>query len=706
MIAPSRVVVATCAVVASFAVAPRASAVPITVRYADGAGEGFNDSVLGPARRAALEFAVGYWADALVGDVPIVVAAAMDQLGGAGDNALLGSTRAVTVHTDFPGAPQANTWYGAALANELSGADLNGSDLAEIQTTFNTDVDNATVLGSVNWYYGTDAQAGADIDFVTIALHELGHGLNFFSVVNPGDGSLPEDTPGIFESFVVRPGVGSFSNIRDAERFAALTSGAVFWDGPYVLAMHGTLTPLYAPSGFEPGSTLSHWATSLGAELMSPFYRAPTHDPGLLLPALLDMGWQLSGGQPSPVASFTPTPSPTPTLTPPPTLPRAHRRVVYVTNFGDSTVSVIDGATYRVTATIPVGAGPVGLAASPDGALVCTANFQDGSVSVLDTRTNTVIATIEAGGSPNSIAIAPDGRIALVTNTDENTVGVMSLASRRLIDLIPVGEQPTGIATTPDGGFALVTNFGGDSVSVIDLRLRTTTATIRLSGLGPMGPLGIAVSPNGSSAVVAVLFSQAIIPINLSTLRAGAATAVPDFESPEAVATGGDGARAYAVAHRTTSRLGTLVIFDTNRNEVLGTFAVGHDPEALALTAEGDVVYVANTADDTLSVLLPLERTPFVRTVARVNVGASPMGVAVAAPPACSGDCDGDDQVTVDELLRGVGIVLGRAPVSVCPAADADGNGEVTVDELIAAVTRALSGCIGREPAAGPLAVQ
>jgi YVTN family beta-propeller protein len=37
---------------------------------------------------------------------------------------------------------------------------------------------------------------------------------------------------------------------------------------------------------------------------------------------------------------------------------------VYVGNFTDNTVSVIDGRTNQVRATIPVGAGPFGLAVS------------------------------------------------------------------------------------------------------------------------------------------------------------------------------------------------------------------------------------------------------------------------------------------------------------------------------------------------------
>jgi hypothetical protein len=60
---------------------------------------------------------------------------------------------------------------------------------------------------------------------------------------------------------------------------------------------------------------------------------------------------------------------------------------------------------------------------------------------------------------------------------------------------------------------------------------------------------------------------------------------------------------------------------------------------------------------------------------------------------ACLGDCNGDGEVTVDELIRGVNIALGSLPLSECPVFDGNEDGSVTVDELITAVNNALSGC-------------
>jgi YVTN family beta-propeller protein len=81
----------------------------------------------------------------------------------------------------------------------------------------------------------------------------------------------------------------------------------------------------------------------------------------------------------------------------------------YITNSGSSTVSVIDTATNKVIATIPVGKSPGGVVVSPDGSKVYAANNGSNSVSVIATATNTVIATIRVLANPLGVAVSPDG---------------------------------------------------------------------------------------------------------------------------------------------------------------------------------------------------------------------------------------------------------------------------------------------------------
>ncbi|HUI24589.1 MAG TPA: hypothetical protein VL403_00790 [Candidatus Kryptonia bacterium] len=67
--------------------------------------------------------------------------------------------------------------------------------------------------------------------------------------------------------------------------------------------------------------------------------------------------------------------------------------------------------------------------------------------------------------------------------------------------------------------------------------------------------------------------------------------------------------------------------------------------------------------------------------------------LAVRANAQCTGDCDGNNAVSVDELVLGVNIALGNAALDRCRAFDRDQSHIVSVDELVAGVNDALNGC-------------
>jgi hypothetical protein len=82
----------------------------------------------------------------------------------------------------------------------------------------------------------------------------------------------------------------------------------------------------------------------------------------------------------------------------------------------------------------------------------------------------------------------------------------------------------------------------------------------------------------------------------------------------------------------------------------------------------------------------------------------SPVGYDFASRDLCAGapcgslarqpvgDCDLDQQVTVAELVAGVGVALGQQPLTACADADADGDQAVAINELLRAVGAALNG--------------
>jgi len=70
----------------------------------------------------------------------------------------------------------------------------------------------------------------------------------------------------------------------------------------------------------------------------------------------------------------------------------------------------------------------------------------------------------------------------------------------------------------------------------------------------------------------------------------------------------------------------------------------------------------------------------------------------LAGTTPCLGDCNGDEIVTVDELVSMISIALGERDLIDCKSGDADASGSIEVDEIIRAINHALSGCPDVEP--------
>jgi hypothetical protein len=73
-----------------------------------------------------------------------------------------------------------------------------------------------------------------------------------------------------------------------------------------------------------------------------------------------------------------------------------------------------------------------------------------------------------------------------------------------------------------------------------------------------------------------------------------------------------------------------------------------------------------------------------------VTPGGGPTPTPV--PSACTGDCQGTGQVTINDLITAVNIVLDNAPPSACPDGYPSGS-ELDVTFIIQAVHNALNGC-------------
>ena len=133
-------------------------------------------TTLGAQRLFVFETAASRWTSVLDTNVNIRVRASFAPLECGDTGVVLGSASAITWSHSFTGAPRANVWYPAALANKFADRDLTPND-DDIRIQFNGDLDKPTCAGDRGWYYGLDGKEGTDDALFPVVLHEIAHGL-------------------------------------------------------------------------------------------------------------------------------------------------------------------------------------------------------------------------------------------------------------------------------------------------------------------------------------------------------------------------------------------------------------------------------------------------------------------------------------------------------------------------------------------------
>ncbi len=259
--------------------------------------------------KAAFQFALDIWATEIVSSVPIRVYA--ESLFFPANISSVGFAGFDYSVADFEGAPEPATSYPAALANSLAGKILDPSQPYELSVNFNL---------YAKFYYGTDGNTPLDLfDFVSYALHEIGHGLGFSddSSVNLSDntGSLLGDggLPYILSKFLADNNNIRVSDLEEGsvELGSLLTSGNLCVNGHNaVAALAGARPKIFAPSNFIFGSSLAHWDENIylagdSNSLMTPdiFKGESIMDIGDATRGLFkDMGWALNDSSLFPIS--------------------------------------------------------------------------------------------------------------------------------------------------------------------------------------------------------------------------------------------------------------------------------------------------------------------------------------------------------------------------------------------------------------------
>lgn len=266
----------------------------------------------------------------------------------------------------------------------------------------------------------------------------------------------------------------------------------------------------------------------------------------------------------------------------------------YVGNFKDNTVSVIDTATGKITATVPVVAGPHGIAITRDGHRVYVCGDGSSAVSVIDTATDRVAHTIEVGKSPHGNRLTPDGKMLLVGVYDNDRIAFIDTTKQSVVATTEVAKPHT-IAISPNGKFAYVASQapGNFALVIIDVGARTVVGSVKLD----KPPRDLEFSHDGK----ALYFTQAGIN----------AVQVLDPKSDKVVAEILTGPSPHMANFFPNTTLGIalvqgpgeLLLFDPATYKPVRSIGVGKQPHWVTVSGDGKTAYVSNEGSNDVSIV-------------------------------------------------------------------------------------------------------
>jgi len=263
-------------------------------------------------QQTAFEAAVALWEPLLNSPVPIKINARFQQVPGFVTLFVPNMIR------NFAGAPQTNIWYCNALANALTGTELNPGE-ADMDIIVIPTPDHA-------WYYGVDGACPAsNYDFVTEMFKAVAYGLGYmpsfyvqqgygsYGMLNPSvlglTTSFPwedmQGQPAQYDTFVVNT---SGQHLTDTALFpnpspalnAQLSGGNLRFDGVTAIEYAGNTQPVLYAAAFNlartarlNGSTYQDTENFPGVPtgILGGGWRFPAP---IVLGILQDLGWTLS----------------------------------------------------------------------------------------------------------------------------------------------------------------------------------------------------------------------------------------------------------------------------------------------------------------------------------------------------------------------------------------------------------------------------
>ena len=192
----------------------------------------------------------------------------------------------------------------------------------------------------------------------------------------------------------------------------------------------------------------------------------------------------------------------------------------------------------------------------------------------------------------------------------------ISTSSMKIDQVIKVGLVPKYSTVTPNGSYLLVSNWCSYDLSVVNI-----AKAKEIAGCHGRVPRGLAVSPDSTTAYVAIMGSDDVVKVNLRTLKVEGSFVVGD--NPRHLVISPNGRYLYA----SLNGPGDVVKVDLANDHVIATCTTGDEDRSLAIAADGRSLYVVNYESDTVTKL----RASNLQVLQTFPTGVHPMGITYDA---------------------------------------------------------------------------
>jgi YVTN family beta-propeller protein len=187
-------------------------------------------------------------------------------------------------------------------------------------------------------------------------------------------------------------------------------------------------------------------------------------------------------------------------------------RSLFVTDEDAASLSVLQVASGKLIASVPVGREPEGVRASPNGRWILVTSESGDSVAIIDAHRHTLLHTVSVGKRPRDLAFTPDSRTAYVSCEQDASVYRIALpAGEPVAQLLQLRKEarPMGVVLDAPAARLYVSTGRGGSIAVISPQdgklIAEVAAGARPWGLALTDAGRRLVSANGSSGDVSVI---------------------------------------------------------------------------------------------------------------------------------------------------------------------------------------------------------